>query len=220
MSQNYMYLGLFLGCVLFLAIPTSSGSCTTNSNLRSETTPFPSSTVSTTAHQASPSPTPLSSSKSFPSASPASPTPTAWSSAQSFLSASPASPIPTALSPTGGPSTAQEKDTGGKTTEAPSRSEKKLLIGLVVAYFTVLVLIAVTFHWISRREKMKAAKGTEFEMDASALCGSAATRLGNISEPEVGITHQAFAEDSENPANETVPESHEVPVQFSEDTKL
>lgn len=111
-------------------------------------------------------------------------------------------------------------DTGGKTTEAPSRSEKKLLIGLVVAYFTVLVLIAVTFHWISRREKMKAAKGTEFEMNASALCGSAATRLGNISEPEVGITHQAFAEDSENPANETVPESQEVPVQFSEDTKL
>lgn len=89
-------------------------------------------------------------------------------------------------------------DTGGKTTEAPSRSEKKLLIGLVVAYITVLVLIAVTFHWISRREKMKAAKGTEFEMDASALCGSAATRLGNISEPEVGITHQAFAEDSES----------------------
>ena len=111
-------------------------------------------------------------------------------------------------------------DTGEKTTEAPSRSEKKLLIGLVIAYFTVLVLIAVTFHWISRREKMKAAKGTEFEMDASVLCGSAATRLGNISEPEVGITHQAFAEDSENPANETVPESQEVPVQFSEDTKF
>ena len=111
-------------------------------------------------------------------------------------------------------------DTGGKTTEAPSRSEKKLLIGLVIAYFTVLVLIAVTFHWISRREKMKAAKGTEFEMDASVLCGSPATRLGNISEPEVGITHQAFAEDSENPANATVPESQEVTVQVSEDTKF
>lgn len=195
--------------------------------MRSETTPFPSSTVSTTAHQASPSPTPLSSAQSFQSAPPASLTLIAWSSYQSSQSAPPpsaslASLTPTTLSPTGGPSTAQETDTGKKTTvtEAPSQSEKKLLIGLVVAYVTVLVLIAVTFHWISRREKMKAAKGTEFEMDASALCGSAATRLGNISEPEVGITHEAFAEDSENPANATVPESQEVTVQFPEDTKF
>ena len=64
------------------------------------------------------------------------------------------------------------------------------------------------------------AKGTVSEIDASALCGSAATALGEIKETEVGITHQTFAEDSESPESATDPESQEATVLFSEDTKF
>ena len=69
---------------------------------------------------------------------------------------------------------------------------------------------------------MNTEKGNEFEMDASALCGSAATGLGHTKEPEVGINHQAFVADSENPENVAAPNIHEVKVaveaNFSYDT--
>ena len=59
-------------------------------------------------------------------------------------------------------------------------------------------------------------------MDASALCGLAETGLGRTKEPEVGINHQAFVEDSERPENVAAHDIHEVKVaedpNFSNDT--
>ena len=94
------------------------------------------------------------------------------------------------------------------------------VVGFVIAYFVIFTVVAVTLYWISRPKKTE--KGNEFEMDASALCGPAATGLGHTKEPEVGINHQAFVEDSENPENVTAPNIYEVKVtedpNFSNDT--
>ncbi|PFX20601.1 hypothetical protein AWC38_SpisGene14935 [Stylophora pistillata] len=200
-----------------------------STSLSSSILPSPSTAGVPNTSQTSSSSSPASS--NYLSSSSVGPTVSAMSSLVSSSSSSSSSPAPPSSSPPPTNSTALLTNSSNSTTEqgsAPGNAtttaqpEKKstTIVGLVISYFAILVLVAGTYHWMSRQKKTKVAKRTESEIDASALCGSAATVLGETKETEVGITHQTFAEDSESPENATAPESQEATVLFSEDTKF